>query len=72
MPKVKDVIQLNGVVIESLLGTQFKLELENGHSILAHIAGKMRKNYIKLVPGDEVVVELTPYDLSKGRIVYRR
>jgi translation initiation factor IF-1 len=72
MPKVKDVIQLNGVVIESLPGTQFKLELENGHSILAHIAGKMRKNYIKLVPGDEVVVELTPYDLSKGRIVYRR
>jgi translation initiation factor IF-1 len=63
---------LNGVVIESLPGTQFKLELENGHSILAHIAGKMRKNYIKLVPGDEVVVELTPYDLSKGRIVYRR
>ena len=72
MPKVKDVIQLNGVVIESLPGTQFKLELENGHSILAHIAGKMRKNYIKLGPGDEVVVELTPYDLSKGRIVYRR
>ena len=72
MPKVKDVIQLNGVVIESLPGTQFKLELENGHSILAHIAGKMRKNYIKLVPGDEVVVELTQYDLSKGRIVYRR
>lgn len=72
MPKVKDVIQLNGVIIESLPGTQFKLELENGHSILAHIAGKMRKNYIKLVPGDEVVVELTPYDLSKGRIVYRR
>ena len=72
MPKVKDVIQLNGVVIESLPGTQYKLELENGHSILAHIAGKMRKNYIKLVPGDEVVVELTPYDLSKGRIVYRR
>ena len=72
MPKVKDVIQLNGVVIEALPGTQFKIELENGHSILAHIAGKMRKNYIKLVPGDEVVVELTPYDLSKGRIVYRR
>ncbi|HMS31921.1 MAG TPA: translation initiation factor IF-1 [Candidatus Saccharibacteria bacterium] len=72
MPKVKDVIQLNGVVIESLPGTQFKLELENGHSIQAHMAGKMRKNYIKLVPGDKVVVELTPYDLSKGRIVFRK
>ena len=72
MPKIKDVIQLNGVVIEALPGTQFKLELENGHSIQGHMAGKMRKNYIKLVPGDKVVVELTPYDLSKGRIVFRK
>jgi len=71
MAKDKEVIKLNGIVIEALPNTQFKVELENGHSIIAHISGKMRKNYIRLVPGDKVEVELTPYDLSKGRISFR-
>ena len=71
MASQKEVIKLNGVVAEALPNTQFKVELENGHSIIAHISGKMRKNYIRLVPGDRVEVELTPYDLSKGRIVFR-
>ena len=62
---------MRGRVVEALPNTQFKVELENKHSIIAHISGKMRKNYIRLVPGDEVDVEMTPYDLSKGRIVYR-
>lgn len=68
----KEVIELNGIVLEALPGTQFKVELENGHKIIAHIAGKMRKHYIRLVPGDSVTVELTPYDLTKGRITYRQ
>lgn len=68
----KEVIELAGVVIEALPGTQFKVELENGHQIIAHVAGRMRKHYIRLVPGDSVTVELTPYDLSKGRITYRK
>jgi translation initiation factor IF-1 len=68
----KEVIELSGVVIEALPGTQFRVELENGHQIIAHVAGKMRKHYIRLVPGDSVTVELTPYDLSKGRITYRK
>lgn len=68
----KEVIELNGTVTEALPGTQFKVELENGHQIVAHIAGKMRKHYIRLVPGDSVTVELTPYDLTKGRITYRQ
>ncbi len=68
----KEVIELNGVVVETLPGTQFKVELENGHQIIAHVAGKMRKHYIRIVPGDSVTVELTPYDLSKGRITYRK
>jgi translation initiation factor IF-1 len=67
----KEVIELTGVVVETLPGTQFKVELENGHQILAHVAGKMRKHYIRIVPGDTVKVELTPYDLTKGRITYR-
>jgi translation initiation factor IF-1 len=67
----KEVIELTGVVVETLPGTQFKVELENGHRILAHVAGKMRKHYIRIVPGDTVKVELTPYDLTKGRITYR-
>jgi translation initiation factor IF-1 len=68
----KEVIELNGVVVETLPGTQFKVELENGHQIIAHVAGKMRKHYIRIVPGDSVTVELTPYDLTKGRITYRK
>lgn len=68
----KEVIELTGTVIEALPGTQFRIELENGHQIIAHIAGKMRKHYIRIVPGDSVTVELTPYDLTKGRITYRK
>ena len=71
MTSQKEVIKLQGKVVESLPNTQFKVELENGHSIIAHISGKMRKNYIRLVPGDSVDVEMTPYDLSKGRITFR-
>ncbi len=67
----KDIIELSGVIVETLPGTQFKVELENGHQIIAHVAGRMRKHYIRIVPGDHVTVELTPYDLTKGRIVYR-
>lgn len=72
MANNKEVIELNGTIIETLPGTQFKVELENGHVIIAHVSGKMRKNYIRLVPGDSVTVELTPYDLTKGRITYRK
>ncbi len=60
-----------GVVVETLPSAMFKVELENGHTIIAHVSGKMRKHYIKLVPGDKVEVEMTPYDLSKGRISFR-
>ncbi|MEO6109932.1 MAG: translation initiation factor IF-1 [Candidatus Microsaccharimonas sp.] len=67
----KEVIKMRGKVVEALPNTQFKIELENGLSIIAHISGKMRKNYIRLVPGDMVDVEMTPYDLTKGRITYR-
>lgn len=67
----KEVIKLQGKVIEALPNTQFKVELENNHMIIAHISGRMRKHYIRLVPGDKVEVELTPYDLSKGRISFR-
>ncbi len=72
MAASKEVIQLTGTVVETLPGTQFKVELENGHKIIAHVAGKMRKHYIRIVPGDSVTVELTPYDLTKGRITYRK
>ena len=68
----KEVIELTGVIVETLPGTQFKVELENGHQIIAHVAGRMRKHFIRIVPGDQVTVELTPYDLSKGRITYRK
>ncbi len=68
----KEVIELTGKIIEALPGTQFMVELENGHRIIAHVAGKMRKHYIRIVPDDTVVVELTPYDLTKGRIIYRK
>ena len=67
----KEVIKLTGKVTEALPGTKFRVELENGHIIVAHMSGKMRKNYIRLVPGDKVEVELTPYDLTKGRISFR-
>ena len=72
MAKNKEVIELNGVVVETLPGTQFVVELENNHRIIAHVAGRMRKNFIRIVPGDSVTVELTPYDLTKGRITYRK
>jgi len=72
MANNKQVIEFTGTIIETLQGTQFKVELENGHRILAHVAGKMRKHYIRIVPGDSVTVELTPYDLTKGRITYRK
>ncbi len=65
------VIEVEGVVKESLPNTFFKVALENGHEILAHSSGKMRMNYIKILPGDKVKVELSPYDLNRGRIVYR-
>jgi len=71
MVSTKEVIKMRGKVVEALPNTQFKIELENGLSIIGHISGKMRKNYIRLVPGDQVDVEMTPYDLSKGRITYR-
>ena len=67
----EDQIEMEGVVIETLPNTEFKVELENGHVVHAHISGKMRKNYIRILTGDKVKVELTPYDLSKGRITFR-
>lgn len=70
MPK-EDHIEMNGVIIETLPNTTFKVKLENGHIINAHISGRMRKNYIRILTGDAVIVELTPYDLSKGRIIFR-
>ena len=67
----EDVIEVEGVVVEALPNTTFKVELENGHQILAHISGKLRMNYIKILPGDKVKVELSPYDLNSGRITWR-
>lgn len=67
----KEVIELEGKVLESLPNAMFQVELENGHKILAHISGKIRKNFIRILPGDKVKVELTPYDLTRGRITYR-
>ena len=67
----EDAIQMEGIVTETLPNTTFRVELDNGHVVTAHISGKMRKNYIRILTGDKVTVELTPYDLSKGRIVYR-
>jgi translation initiation factor IF-1 len=66
-----DAIQMEGEVLETLPNTMFRVQLKNGHVVTAHISGKMRKNYIRILKGDRVTVELTPYDLSKGRIVYR-
>jgi len=70
MPK-EEVIEVEGTVIEPLPNAMFRVELENGHRVLAHISGKMRMHYIKILPGDKVRVELSPYDLSRGRIIYR-
>ena len=67
----EDVIEVEGTVVEALPNTNFKVELENGYQILAHISGKLRMNYIKILPGDKVKVELSPYDLSRGRITWR-
>lgn len=67
----KDVIEAEGIVVEPLPNAMFKVELANGHQILAHISGKMRMHYIRILPGDKVQVEISPYDLTKGRIVYR-
>lgn len=68
---MKEIVQLEGTVIETLPGAKFKVEIESGHELLAHISGKMRMNYIKILPGDKVIVEVSPYDLTKGRIVRR-
>jgi len=72
LPKHKeDAIVLEGTVVESLPNAMFRVELENGHTVLGHISGKMRRHYIRILPGDRVQVELTPYDLTRGRITYR-
>ncbi len=67
----EDSIEMDGTVVDTLPNTTFRVELENGHVVTAHISGRMRKHYIRILTGDKVKVELTPYDLSKGRIVYR-
>jgi len=67
----EEAIEMEGTVTESLPNTTFRVELENGHSVIAHISGKMRKHYIRILTGDTVTVELTPYDLTKGRITFR-
>ena len=67
----EDHIEMEGVIVDTLPNTMFRGELENGHVVTAHISGKMRKNYIRILTGDKVTVEMTPYDLTKGRIVYR-
>ena len=67
----EDIIEIEGTVVEALPNTNFKVELENGHIILAHISGKLRMNYIKILPGDKVKVEMSPYDLNRGRITWR-
>jgi translation initiation factor IF-1 len=71
MPK-KDVIEVEGTVVEALPNAMFKVRLENGHEILAHISGKLRMNFIRILPGDKVTVELSPYDLTRGRITWRK
>mgnify|MGYP001765208542 CR=1 FL=1 len=70
MPK-EEAIRVDGVVLETLPNAMFKVALENKHQVLAHVSGKMRKNFIRILPGDRVAVELSPYDLTRGRIVYR-
>lgn len=66
-----DVIEIEGIVVETLPNAMFKVELENGHIVLAHVSGKIRMHYIRILPGDKVTVELSPYDLTRGRITYR-
>ena len=68
----KDAVRIEGVVKELLPNTMFRVQLQNGHEILAHISGKMRLNFIRILPGDTVIVEMSPYDLGKGRITYRK
>ena len=70
MPK-DDVIEVEGKVVEKLPNAQFQVELENGHQILAHISGKLRMNFIRIIPGDKVLIAMSPYDLTKGRIIWR-
>lgn len=67
----EDVIEIEGTVLEALPNAMFQVELQNGHKILAHVSGKLRMNYIRIVPGDKVTIEMSPYDLSKGRITWR-
>lgn len=67
----EDVIEIEGTVVEKLPNAMFKVELENGHQVLAHISGKLRKNFIRILPGDKVTMEMSPYDLTKGRITWR-
>ena len=67
----QDVIEVEGKVLEALPNAMFQVELENGHVVLAHVSGKMRMNFIRILPGDKVTIELTPYDLTRGRITYR-
>ena len=67
----EDVIEFEGTVLEALPNAMFQVELENGHQVLAHISGKLRMNYIRIIPGDKVTLELSPYDLTKGRIIWR-
>ncbi|MYB35446.1 MAG: translation initiation factor IF-1 [Gammaproteobacteria bacterium] len=67
----EESIEMEGTIVEALPNTQFRVELENGHEIIAHISGKMRKHYIRILRGDKVTVQLTPYDLTKGRITFR-
>jgi translation initiation factor IF-1 len=71
MTKKEEGIEVEGVVTEALANTRFRVQLEGGHIVIAHVAGRMRKNFIRIVPGDKVRVELSPYDLSKGRITFR-
>lgn len=71
MAKKEEAIKMDGTIVETLPNATFRVELEGGHEVLAHISGKMRMHYIRILPGDKVTVELSPYDLSRGRIVYR-
>ena len=70
MPK-EDLIEVEGVVLEALPNTMFRVEIQQGHTVLAHLGGKLRKNYIRILPGDRVKIELSPYDLTRGRIIFR-
>ena len=71
MAKKEDTLEVEGTVVEPLKNAMFRVELPNGHTVLAHISGKMRMHYIRILPGDKVLVEMSPYDLSRGRIIYR-